>query len=72
MASVLLYIGIGLIIIGWGTLSWFAAKQLNAQKEYERLTQKWQEMKQKLIHKRWICRGIIMIGLISIAISLLI
>ncbi|MCM1291708.1 MAG: hypothetical protein NC207_07245 [Bacteroides sp.] len=72
MANILLYIGIALIIIGWVTLSWFAAKQLRAQKEYERLPQKWNEVKQSLIHKRFIGRTIIILGLILILISLLI
>ncbi len=71
MATILLYIGIALIVIGWLTLSWFAAKQMNAQKEYERLPQKWEEVKQNLIHKRWICRSLIILGLIVIIISLL-
>lgn len=71
MATILLYIGIALIVVGWLTLSWFAAKQMNAQKEYERLPQKWEEVKQKLIHKRWICRSLIILGLIVIIISLL-
>ena len=71
MATILLYIGIALIVIGWLTLSWFAAKQMNAQKEYERLPQKWEEVKQSLIHKRWICRSLIILGLIVIIISLL-
>lgn len=71
MATILLYIGIALIVVGWLTLSWFAAKQMNAQKEYDRLPQKWEEVKQKLIHKRWICRSLIILGLIVIIISLL-
>lgn len=45
MATILLYIGIALIVVGWLTLSWFAAKQMNAQKEYEKLPQKWEEVK---------------------------
>lgn len=45
MATTLIYIGIALIIIGWLTLSYFAAKQIKAQKEYERLPQKWDEVK---------------------------
>lgn len=70
MASILLYIGIALIIIGWLALAWFAAKQINAQKECERIPQKWNEIKQSLIHKRWICRCIIILGLVVIVISL--
>lgn len=71
MATVSLYIGIVLIVIGWLTLSWFAAKQINAQKEYERLPQKWEEVKQNLIHKRWICRSLIILGMIVLIIPLL-
>lgn len=71
MATVLLYIGIALIVIGWLAFSWFAAKQMNAQKEYERFPQKWEEVKQNLIHKRWICRSLIILALIVIIISLL-
>ncbi len=70
MVTILLYIGIALIVIGWLTLSWFAVKQIRAQKEYERLPQKWEEIKQSLIHKRWICRGLIIFGLILLIISL--
>lgn len=70
MATILLYIGIALIVIGWLTLSWFAAKQVNAQKEYGRLPQKWEEIKRSLLHKRLICRGVVILGLIAIIISL--
>ena len=70
MATILLYIGIALIVIGWLTLSWYAAKQLNSQKEYERLPKKWEEIKKNLIHKRWICRSLIILGLIIIIISM--
>lgn len=70
MDTILIYIGIALIIIGWLTLSVFAAKQINAQKEYERLPQKWEEVKQTFTYKRWICRGLIILGLIVLIISL--
>ncbi len=72
MSTILLYFGIALIIIGWLTMSWFAAKQITAQKEYERLPQKWEEVKQSLIHKRWIGRGLIILGLMVIIVSLFI
>ncbi|MCI9607561.1 MAG: hypothetical protein HFJ94_05250 [Muribaculaceae bacterium] len=70
MATILLYIGIVLIVIGWLSLSWFAAKQVNAQKEYGKLPQKWEEIKRNLLHKRLICRGVVILGLIAIIISL--
>ncbi len=70
MATILLYIGIVLTVIGWLLLSWFAVKQMNLQKEYERFPQKWEEVKQNLIHKRWLCRSLIIFGLIVIIISL--
>jgi len=71
MTIVLLYIGIALIVGGWLTLAWFAAKQITAQKEYERLPQKWEEVRQNLIHKRQICRVAIIVGLLAIGIFLL-
>lgn len=71
MAKILLYIGIALIVGGWLALARYAGKQLAAQKEYERLPQKWHEIKQELIHKRMICRCSIIAGLIAIIISLL-
>ena len=70
MATILLYIGIVLTVIGWLLLSWFAVKQMNLQKEYERFPQKWEEVKQNLIHNRWLCRSLIIFGLIVIIISL--
>lgn len=70
MATILIFIGIALIIIGWLTLSFFATKQIKAQKEYERLPQKWEEIKQAFIYKRWICRGLIILGMIVLIISL--
>lgn len=69
MASFLLYIGIILIVVGWFTLSWFAAKQLKAQNQYGKLPQKWAEVKHGFVIRRWICRGIIISGLIVIIIS---
>lgn len=71
MASILIYIGIALIIIGWLSLSFFAAKQIKAQREYERLPQKREEVKQAFIYKRWLWRGIIILGLIVLIVSLL-
>ncbi|MCM1076656.1 MAG: hypothetical protein NC411_04765 [Bacteroides sp.] len=72
METFLLYFGIGLTVIGWLALSWFAAKQMKAQKEYERIPLKWEEVKRGLVRKRWICRVVILIGIIVILISLLI
>lgn len=72
MSSVLLYIGIGLIVIGWLALACFAAKQLSARRQYERLPQKWEEVKHGLIRKRMISRGMVIAGLICIIISLLV
>ncbi len=69
--KIVLFIGIALIVIGWLSLSWFATKQLSAQKKYERLPQKWEEVKRDLTHKRLVCRGIIIFGLIVIIISLM-
>ncbi len=71
MATVLLYIGIVLIVCGWIVLSLFAIKQMRAQKEYERLPQKWNEIKQSFIYKRWIARGIILVGMILLIISII-
>ncbi len=71
MTTILLYLGIALIILGWLTLSWFAVKQINAQKEYERFPQKWEEVKQALIYKRWICRSLIVLGIVVLIISLM-
>lgn len=71
MATVLLYVGIALTVAGWLALSWFAVKQISARKEYERLPQKWDEIKQTLMHKRNLCRYLIMSGLLVLIISLL-
>ncbi len=71
MSMILLYIGVALNIIGWLSLSYFAVKQIYAQKEYERLPQKWAEVKSGLLQKRWICRGLILLGIIILCISLL-
>lgn len=70
METTVLFIGIGIIIIGWLSLSYFAFKQIRAQKEYERLPQKWAEIKHSFVIKRWICRGIIIFGLVVGVISL--
>ncbi len=72
MAIILLYIGIALIVGGWLKLSFFAIKQINAQKEYDRLPQKWAEIKHGFIIKRWICRVLIILGMVAVVISMLI
>lgn len=71
MAEILLYIGIGLTVVGWFALSWFALKQIGAQKKYDRMPQKWAEIKQGLVHKRQLCRWVIIGGLVVVALSLL-
>lgn len=72
MATTLLYLGIAVIVMGWLSLSFFAGKQLSAQKHYERQPQKLGEIKQSTVCLRWISRGIILIGLMLIIISILI
>lgn len=71
MNTILLCTGITLIIIGWLTLSWFAIKQINAQKEYEKFPQKREEIKSQLNRARWISRTIILIGMCVLAFTLL-
>lgn len=66
MEQIMLWIGVGLIIFGWLALAYFSMKQLHAQKEYGNLTQAWAEIKAKYVHKRWICRAIILLGLVDI------
>ncbi len=70
MAKDLLYIGIALIVIGWLALSWFAFKQIRLQKEYARMQQKWAEIKPGLVHKRALCRWLILAGMAILIISL--
>lgn len=71
MATALLYIGIGLILAGWLSLAWFAAQQMRAQKEHGRLSQRSDELKASLVHKRWTCRAVILTGMVVIIISLI-
>lgn len=67
-----LYIGIGLVVIGWLTLAYFAAKQISAEKNYALQPHKWDEVRHSFITKRWMCRGIVILGILVIVISTLI
>lgn len=67
--SILLYIGIAVIIIGWLLLSWFSAGQIKASREYGQMPQRWAEVKHTFVVRRWIARGIIIAGLILVAIA---
>ncbi|MDE6310018.1 MAG: hypothetical protein K2L93_05940 [Muribaculaceae bacterium] len=72
MSTVLLYIGIGLILAGWLSLSWFAIQQMRVRKEYGRMSQRSDELKAILVRRRWTCRAVILVGMIVLIISLVV
>ncbi len=72
MATILLYIGIALIVAGWLSLSWLAARRIQTQKELERLPQRREELKRSYANKRWACRAIILLGMVVLILSLII
>lgn len=51
---------------------WFAAGQIKAQKDYALAPHKWEDIKRDYVNKRWMSRGVILLGIILIIVSLLI
>lgn len=71
MTTLLIYAGIALVVTGSVALLLFSAKQKTAQMEQERMPHRWSEVKQGLVHKRILSRGIIVLGIIVLIISLI-
>lgn len=72
MAQIIVYIGIGIAVVGWLLLAWFAAGQIKAQKDYALAPHKWEDIKRGYVNRRWMSRGVILIGIILIIVSILI
>ncbi|MCM1450835.1 MAG: hypothetical protein NC102_01055 [Clostridium sp.] len=70
MASLLLYLGIGLIIIGLIATLYFAFKQMSLEKEYERMPWKQQDMRTTYVRRRFYSRVIMIAGIILLIIFL--
>lgn len=68
MAIVLMWIGIGLIVIGWLLLGWQASKRLAAKDELEKFPQR----KQDFQKRRNYCWLVILMGVILLLIALFI
>ncbi len=71
MTTILLWVGIAIIVIGWLVLTTYAIRQLKAQKQYARMPQKWDEVKHDLMKKRMYGRLIIGAGIIVLLLTLL-
>lgn len=63
MANILLYAGIGLIVIGLIATMYFAMKQLSVEKEYERMPWKQQDMRTTYVRRRFYSRAIMLVGI---------
>ncbi len=68
MASILMWIGIILIVIGWLALSWQASKRLTMKDELERFPQK----RHTMVLRSNYCRLTIIIGIATLIIALII
>lgn len=67
---ILLYAGIGLIAAGLVLNLVFSAKQIAAHKEYERMPQRWEQVKLGYLHKRILCRLGMILGIVLLVIYL--
>ncbi|MDE6296751.1 MAG: hypothetical protein K2L89_02810 [Muribaculaceae bacterium] len=67
MASILMWIGIALTVIGWLALSWQASRRLKMEDELEKFPQK----KGKMRLYRSYCMFTISIGLILIIVAII-
>lgn len=68
MASILLWTGIVLIVIGWLALAWQASKRMAVKEDLEKFPEKKRTM---LLHRNY-CRATILAGILILMISLII
>lgn len=68
MKSILLYLGIVLIVVGWGALAYFAGKSVAANRDAERMPQRLAEVRHKYLIKRTVSRCAVIAGLIMVII----
>lgn len=68
MASILMWIGIAVIIIGWLALAWQASKRLAVKDDLEKFPQKLKTMQ---LHRNY-CRLTIVAGIALLMIALLV